>query len=709
MLDLPDRIHRLGELAGDLWWSWNPDARNVFRRLDYTLWRLTAHNPVKMLALVPRESLAKAITSSTWLGFYDRAVAGLDAARQSQATWWAKEHPGAEGTVAYFSAEFAVHQSLPIYAGGLGVLAGDHCKEASDLGVPLVGVGFMYPQGYFHQTFSADGWQDERYERMNWADAPVERALGADGQPCVTTVPLGDRTVQASVWRVRIGRVQLFLLDTALEENAEADRELSARLYGGGRDIRLQQEIVLGIGGVRALKLLGYKPSLYHLNEGHAAFVVLQRVHDLCEQGHDFESAMAEVRRTTAFTTHTPVAAGHDAFPFEMVDTHLAGLWDDLGPNREKLLQLGHFDRGDGPQFNMTALALRSAGSVNGVSQLHGEVTKQMWRSIWPEKPADKLPVRFVTNGVHVPTWLSADMARLLEKYLGNGWMDRHDDPAVCDRVLTIPDEELWATRSALRGYLFQFVRERARQRWTTEGGAASRVVAAGTMFDQATLTIGFARRFTSYKRPELLFADPDRLAKIVNAWGRPVQFVFAGKAHPADDGGKHHLQHIYHHALDPKFGGRIAVVDDYDLHVSHFLVQGCDVWMNNPRKPLEASGTSGMKAAINGTPHMSIGDGWWAEGFTGENGWLIEGEPHPGDDGAQDWADAQALYTLLEQQLVPAFYDRDAAGVPHRWLQVVKESIRTVLPRFSARRMVKEYAREMYGPALQSSVGASR
>ena len=709
MRELPDRIHRLSELAHDLWWSWNPDARSVFRALDYPLWRLTAHNPVKMLALASGETIAKAVTSADWLAGYDRAVASLDAARRSADTWWTREHPGLEGTIAYFSAEFAVHQSLPIYAGGLGVLAGDHCKEASDLGVPLVGVGFMYPQGYFHQKLSSDGWQEERYERLNWADAPVEPALMPDGRPCVTAVPLGDRTVLVSVWRVRVGRVKLLLLDTDLEENAPWDRELSARLYGGNRETRLQQEIVLGIGGVRALRLLGYEPSLFHLNEGHAAFVVLQRVHDLCARGYDFDAAMVEVRRTTAFTTHTPVAAGHDAFPFPMVEDHLAGLWGDMGPNRERFLQLGHHDNGAGPQFNMTALALRSAASVNGVSQLHGEVTKQMWRGIWPDRRADDLPVKFVTNGVHVPTWMSAEIRRLLEKYLGSDWIDRHDLQSVCDLVMGIPDDELWATRLSLRAFLFQFVRERARQRWTSEGGAPARVVAAGTMFNQGTLTIGFARRFTSYKRPELLFTDPDRLARIINAWGRPVQFVFAGKAHPADDAGKHHLQQIYRHALNPKFGGRIAVVDDYDLHVSHFLVQGCDVWMNNPRKPLEASGTSGMKAAINGTPHLSIGDGWWAEGFTGENGWLIEGTTHPDDPGAQDWADAQALYTLLEQQLVPAFYDRDANGIPRRWLQVVKQSIRTVLPRFSARRMVKEYAKDIYSPALQQVLSVER
>jgi glycogen phosphorylase len=706
--ELPNRIHRLNELANDLWWSWNRSARNVFRRLDYALWRQTAHNPVKMLSAISNDALARAVASTEWLHLYDEAIAGLDGARSAHNTWCAREHPPlAAASVAYFSAEFALHQSLPIYAGGLGVLAGDHCKEASDLGVPLVGVGFMYPQGYFHQAISPDGWQEERYERLNWEDAPIEPALTPDGKPCVTAVPLGDRTVLAAVWRVRAGRVTLNLLDTDLPENAPRDRELSARLYGGDRDTRLQQEIVLGIGGVRALKALGIGPALYHLNEGHAGFVVLQRIRDLCEQGHTFDAALAEVRRTTVFTTHTPVPAGHDAFSFGMVESHLAGLWGDLGENRSRFLDLGSHDNGAGPMFNMTALAMRSSASVNGVSHLHGEVTRQMWQGLWPGTAVQKVPVKSLTNGVHVPTWMSAEIARLLDTHLGPEWVERHDDPELSERVLAIPDEELWNARVALRTFLFQFVRERARLRWTTEGGAAARVVAAGTMFDQNALTIGYARRFTGYKRPELLFTDPQRLASIINKWGRPVQFVFAGKAHPADDIGKHHLQHIYHRALDPMFGGRIAVVDDYDLHVAHFLVQGCDVWLNNPRKPLEASGTSGMKAAINGTPHLSIGDGWWAEGFTGDNGWLIEGNANPDDHGAQDWADAQALYTLLEQQVVPAFYDRDASGIPHRWLQTVKQSIRTVLPRFSARRMVKEYVREMYVPAISKLEGA--
>jgi glycogen phosphorylase len=701
---IPERINRLEALARDLWWSWNPEARSLFRRLDYVVWRQTAHNPVRMLQLVTPDAFTRAVADPAWLSVYDRVVAArFDSVDEPRQTWCEANCPELKGkSIAYFSAEFALHQSLPIYAGGLGVLAGDHCKEASDLGVPLIGVGFMYPQGYFHQSLTSDGWQQEIYEKLNWTAAAIEPAMTGDGKPCITAVPLGTRTVLVAAWRVRVGRVTLYLLDTDLEENAPWDRELSARLYGGDRETRVQQEIILGIGGVRVLKAMGASPSAYHLNEGHAAFVVLQRIRDLCEAGSSFESALEEVRRSTVFTTHTPVPAGHDAFPFHLVETHLAGAWGDLGAHRERFLALGHYDNGSGPMFNMTALALRSSSAVNGVSQLHGEVTKQMWQSIWPGVPFASLPVRAITNGVHVPTWISSEIGALFERYLGPDWLESHDDPSFADRVMEIPDEELWAARQSLRAYLFNFIRERARNRWTQEHVSAARVVAAATMFDHNTLTLGFARRFTGYKRPELVFLDSDRLSKILTAPGRPVQIVFAGKAHPADDVGKHHLQRIYRRALDPLFGGRIGFVDDYDLHVAHYLVQGCDVWLNNPRKPLEASGTSGMKAAINGTPHMSIGDGWWAEGFGSENGWLIEGQADPNDHGAQDWADAQAIYSLIEDQLVPTFYDRDERGIPRRWLHVVKQSIRTVLPRFSARRMVKDYVRDMYLPAVR-------
>ncbi|PWT82314.1 MAG: alpha-glucan phosphorylase [Blastocatellia bacterium] len=700
---LPERISRLDELAVDLWWSWHADARSVFRRLDYSSWRATAHNPVRMLANVTVAKLEAAARNPEFLTAYDSAIEALDAARMAHNTWWTNRFPHLTNhSIAYFSAEFALHQSLPIYAGGLGVLAGDHCKEAGDLGVPLIGVGFMYPQGYFHQHVSAEGWQEESYERLNWADAPIEPATTLDGRPCITAVPLGDRSVLVAVWRVRMGRVKLYLLDTDLEENAPWDRELSARLYGGDRETRIQQEIVLGIGGVRALKALGCDPSVFHLNEGHAAFVVLQRIRDLIEQGSTFDDALTEIRGTTVFTTHTPVPAGHDAFPFHLVEKHLAGCWGTLGANRDKFLALGSHDAGAGEQFNMTALAMRSSSEVNAVSQLHRAVTRSMWGSIWPGLAEDDRPVGAITNGVHVSTWLANDLAHLFTRYLGSDWVDRHDDPGLWDGVVAIPDEELWQIRQALKRYLFTFVRERARQRWTEERVGIPRVVAAGTLLEPDALTLGFARRFTGYKRPELVFHDPERLARILNAPERPVQIIFAGKSHPADDIGKHHLQRVYKRALDPMFGGRVAFVDDYDLHVAHFLVQGCDVWLNTPRKPLEASGTSGMKAALNGAPHLSIGDGWWAEGYTGTNGWLIDGGVAGDNYDAIDAADANALYRLLEEEVVPAFYDRDDASVPRRWLTIVKEAIRSIAPRFSARRMVKEYVEIMYAPAAE-------
>ena len=701
-LPLPDRISRLGELAEDLWWTWNEGARNVFRRLDYPLWRATAHNPVRMLRVLPPEQLQAAATDRSFVALYDAATERLDRTRTATDTWWTRlgvDMPGR--TIAYFSAEFALHQSLPIYAGGLGVLAGDHLKEASDLGLPLVAVGFMYPQGYFHQKVSSEGWQEEIYEQLSWADAPVEPAVTADGQPCVIAVPLGERTVLVAVWRVRLGRSKLYLLDTDLEENAAWDRELSARLYGGDRETRVQQEIILGIGGVRALRALGSDPAVWHLNEGHAAFVVLQRIRELLEHGETFESALAEIRRTTVFTTHTPVPAGHDAFPFHLVETHLAGCWGSLGRHRNDFLALGHYDNGGGPRFNMTALAMRASGSVNAVSQLHGTVTREMWAPLWPDAAPDQRPITALTNGIHVCNWISTELSRLIDRYLGDKWRDDPDDPAVWDRVLEIPDHELWAVRLSLRNYLFAFIRERARQRWTQEQVSAARVVAAGTLLDPAALTLGFARRFTAYKRPELIFSDPDRLARILNAPKCPVQIIFAGKAHPADDGGKHHLQQVFKRAIDPAFGGRVAFVDDYDLHVAHFLIQGCDVWLNTPRKPLEASGTSGMKASLNGVPHLSIGDGWWAEGYTGTNGWLIDGRTAADDPEQADRADAEALYQLLEQEVVPTYYDRDARDIPHLWLRIVKDAIRSVAPRFSTRRMLKQYAERMYLPAI--------
>jgi starch phosphorylase len=699
---LPEPIRRLPELAIDTWWSWNYRARDLFRLLDYPVWRTTAHNPVRMLRLLSRERLERAASDPAFVALYDSVLQRLDAANAAKNTWWVRNYGDQPGRcIAYLSAEFAIHQSLPIYAGGLGVLAGDTCKEASDLGVPIVGVGFMYPQGYFHQHVTAEGWQEETYERLDWADAPIEPAYRPDGTPLVVAVPLAGRTVLASVWIVRAGRVRLYLLDTDLPENAPWDRELSARLYGGNQETRVQQETVLGFGGVRALHALGIEPGVWHLNEGHAAFVAVQRIRERLDHGDSFDAALEHVRRTTVFTTHTPVPAGHDAFPFHLVEAYLSGAWGSMGENRDQFLALGAYDNGGGMLFNMTALALRTAGSVNAVSVLHGEVSRKMWAPIWPDVPVDQVPLRAITNGVHASTWVSSDMSKLFEKRLGHDWRGRIDDQSFWDRILEVSDEELWEVRQALRGYLFYFIRERARNRWIEERASPPQVVAAGTLIDPDALTIGFARRFAEYKRPELIFSDPERLARILSADRRPVQIVFAGKSHPADDIGKHHLQRVYRRALDHAFNGRVAFVDDYDLHVAHFLVQGCDVWLNTPRRPMEASGTSGMKAAINGTPHLSIGDGWWAEAYNGSNGWLIDGRQQGADQGAADAADAEALYTMLEQQIVPTFYDRDAKGIPRAWLRVVKEAIRTVMPQFTTRRMVKQYVREMYAPAM--------
>jgi len=657
-----------------------------------------------MLHLTTKQQLRQAARDPAFIALYDAAIEGLGRALTSKESWWGRTHSGLPNRpIAYFSAEFALHQSLPIYAGGLGVLAGDHCKEASDLGIPLVGVGFMYPQGYFHQKINSEGQQEEVYEHLEWEHAPVEQVFTKDGKPCILSVPLGDRPVHVSLWCVRLGRVKIYLLDTSVKENVPADRELSARLYGGDRETRLKQEIILGIGGVRALRAMGYQPTVWHLNEGHTAFVALERIREMVDRGESFSAALEKVRRSTIFTTHTPVAAGHDVFDIDLVKSYLGGTLGNDGSYHDEFLRLGCYDNGPGPMFNMTALAIRSTNATNAVSQLHGRITLDMWSQLWPSVPEREKLLQTVTNGVHVPTWIAPDMARLFERYLAVNWKDENDAPNFWDGIALIPDEDLWAVREALRSYLIAFIRERARQLWTQKQLTAARVVAAGTLLDPAALTIGFARRFTDYKRPELIFYDTERLARILTAFRRPVQIVFAGKAHPLDHPGKHHLEKIFRRAIDPAFGGRIAFVEDYDLHVAHFLVQGCDVWLNTPRKPFEASGTSGMKASINGALHLSTGDGWWAEGYTGSNGWLIDGGVATDDPAAVDAADAEALYKLLEEEVVPAFYHRDVSKVPERWLQLVKEAIRTTMPRFSARRMVKQYAERMYASGFSA------
>ncbi len=703
----PARIGRLNELAYNLWWSWQPNASWLFQYLDKTVWELTNHNPVKFLRQISPARLEAAASDPAFLRHYDGIMMAFDRCLSAKGAWFIEKHPDLAGNaIAYFSAEFGLHVSLPIYSGGLGILAGDHCKEASDLGLPVVGVGFVYPQGYFQQRITSEGRQEASYERFDYSDAPMEPVITRDSEGGLLALNLDGRVIHIEVWRVRLGSVSIYLMATDVEENEPWDRELSARLYGGDQETRIRQEMVLGIGGVRMLERLGIRPVVFHANEGHASFLMLERIRGHVQNGMSFDEAAEFVRSTTIFTTHTPVPAGHDAFSFHLVEEHFHRYWDSLGLNREEFLALGsHPDGAGGANFNMTALALRLAGRHNGVSQMHGRVSRSMWHSMWPDLIEDDVPITSVTNGVHTPTWVAPEMDRLFSKYLGHDWRDHHDDPTLWERVHDIPDAELWSVHLQLKHKMLNFMRERLRRDWISEAAGPMRVLTGGTLLNPDALTIGFARRFATYKRALLIFRNVERLKKILHDEWRPVQFIFAGKAHPADALGRNLISEIYGLAREHGFGGRIAFVDNYDVHVAKHLVRGVDVWLNNPRLPLEASGTSGQKASLNGVPHLSILDGWWYEGYKGTNGWAIDASlPEGVSDEYRDGADADALYRTLEEEVVPLFFDRDSDGVPRRWIHLIKEAIRTVAPVFSARRMVKEYAVRMYVPAMMSA-----
>jgi starch phosphorylase len=703
-LSLPPRIARLDSLANNLWWSWHPRARDLFRALDYPLWKMTGHNPVKQLRDINPEKLKAAASDPAFLSLYDSVVSDFDADMSARDTWFATNYPTLmSDPIAYFSMEFAIHNSLPIYAGGLGILAGDICKEASDLGLPMVGVGFMYPQGYFLQRISPEGWQEEIYRHLDFREVPVE-PVSSDGELApLARVQLDDRTVHVSAWKVRVGRVDIYLLDTNIAQNSAQDRQLSARLYIADRELRIQQEIILGIGGVRVLRALGINPSVWHANEGHTAFMMLERVREEVEKGITFEEAVDRVRASTTFTTHTPVPAGHDTFSMRLVEKYFHKYWGLLGIDRNTFLELGQ-QVGDGQEaFNMTVLALTLAKHCNAVSRLHGQVTRKMWHVLWPDCREEDVPISHITNGIHVPTWIAPEMGRIYEKHLSPDWVKRHDDPSMWDRVMDIPDEEIWSVHLLLKRKRKAAILERAQKGWADGNVTAPQVLTMGALLDPDVLTIGFVRRFTEYKRPALIFYDVERLKKIVNDRWRPVQIVFAGKSHPADFPSKYLLHQVYTLAADRSFQGRIAFVEDYDMHMARYLVHGVDVWLNNPRRLREACGTSGMKAALNGVPHLSVLDGWWYEGYNGNNGWAIGEELGAQDSGDEDRVDAESLYRLLEEKIVPLYYDRDRSGVPHGWIRVAKEAIRSVVPVFCARRMLKEYTEKLYVKAAQA------
>jgi starch phosphorylase len=697
---LPARIEGLASLATNLAWSWNLDARALFRFIDEPLWHLTRHNPIDLLRRVDPERLASLAQDPDFLRRYDALAAWMEREGSADQTWFHRSHPETDrGTVAYFCAEFGLHNSVPIYSGGLGILAGDHCKAASDLGVPLVGVGLMYTKGYFDQHLGPDGWQEDKDERFDFSVTPLIPVYGPSNEPWLTSIQCFGRQVRVGAWKMMVGRVPLLLLDTNLEDNDPQDRELSSKLYGVGVDLRLKQEWILGVAGVRALRAAGFHPSVWHANEGHAAFMLVERLREYATQGVPHQEAVTRVRDASVFTTHTPVPAGHDHFDGGQVEQCVGNFWTEMGISRDEFFRLGQHPVDNHGQFHMTVLAMRLSRGVNGVSEVHGAVSRELWKELWPGRPAEQVPIGHITNGVHVGTWMAKPGLAMMERHLGAGWDVHASDPSFWDQVLTLDDAELWYMHQRLKYTLMNAMREDARQRFTTEWKDAASVVGAGTLLDPNALTIGFARRFATYKRADLIFRDPERLRRLlVNPW-RPVQIVFAGKAHPADQPGKELLQRVYKFTREPQFEGRVAFIEDYEMHVSHVLVQGVDVWLNLPRVPLEASGTSGMKAALNGVPQISSMDGWWAEGYDGTNGWAI---PTAGADQDPDAFDADQFYSLLEEKVIPRYYTRDERGIPVQWIESMRNAIRVAGSRFTARRMVQDYVEQYYVPAVR-------
>jgi starch phosphorylase len=700
---LPRRIAHLGRLAYNLWWTWQPEAQRMFRYLDHTLWEQVEHNPVRLLRQTHRKRLSVVSRDKRFLAIYDGVLAAFDAYLSAKPNGkrprtWFEQYDKAwdvrNGPVAYFSFEFGLHECLPMYAGGLGILAGDHMKEASDMGLPFVGVGFLYLQGYFRQRITEDGWQEAQYDTLDFEQLPLTQMQDADGNAITIPVDLPGRQIHLHIWKAQVGRVPLYLLDSDLAQNSPNDRSLTQRLYSPDPDTRIDQELLLGIGGVRALAKLNITPAVWHMNEGHPAFGTLERARMLVAGGKSFEEARHIISANTVFTTHTPVPAGNDKFPHWQIDRHLDGFWEPLGLTREQFLELGD----DHGQFGMTPLALRMSAKANGVSALHGEVARNMWRWMYPDQ---ETPIGHVTNGIHTQTWLARRMRTLFDKHLGADWVHRIDDATMWRKVMDIPNQEFWEVKKHLKRNLAAFMRDRARVKWQTHTQHPVQTVASGVLVDPNMLTIGFARRFATYKRASLVMRDIERLWKLVNTPGRPVQILFAGKSHPQDEPGKRLIQELYRTIKDATSAGRLVFIEDYDINVARFLVQGVDVWLNTPRRPYEASGTSGMKAALNGGLNLSILDGWWREACDGRNGWAIGTDEQYDNLDEQDAVDYESLFGVLENELIPLYYDVDENDISAEWLTRCKYAIATIAPQFSTRRMLGQYVRERYTPSL--------
>lgn len=705
---LPKPLFKLEALANNLYWSWEKDAVRLFRRMDPEIWEATGHNPIKLLGDISQDRLQKLANDSSFIAYLDEVNAGFEAYMKDTNTWYKKnykqfkQHP----IIAYFSMEFGITECIMNYSGGLGILSGDHMKSASDLDLPLVGVGLLYQEGYFQQYLNSDGWQQERYPINDFPNLPMSLETDKDGNVIKISVPLPGRSLYAQIWKVQVGRVALYLLDSNVPENALAeDRNLTDRLYGGDRRTRIRQEILMGIGGIRALEVLGLRPDICHMNEGHSAFLLLERIRQLMnERNLSFHQARQIAASALVFTIHTPVPAGLERFGFDLIDEHFSDYIKEVGITRDEFIDLARESMGDNELFSMSVMALKNSFGANGVAQLHGVVSRDMWQWVYPDLDTHEIPIDAITNGVHAKTWTAYEMGMVFDRYLGPEWREDASNPKVWEKVENIPDSELWKTHSRRRERLVGFARRRLRHQLENQGVSQTEVEEATEVLNPDILTIGFARRFATYKRATLIFSDLERLNKLLNDPDRPVQFLFAGKAHPHDNEGKKLIQKIYNISRMPEFRHRLVFLENYDMEVGRYLVQGVDVWLNNPRRPKEASGTSGMKVIYNGGLNCSILDGWWDEAYSTDTGWAIgNGELYSEDLlEFQDQIESQALYNVLEKDIIPLFYRRGRDGVPRQWITKVKSSMRILAPFFTTRRMVKEYAEHFYMPNYQ-------
>lgn len=700
---LPESLKGLTEVANNLFWSWNAEYVDLFKRIDPLGWKNCGHNPVKLLGSVPQQRLEELSKNEGFVYHLKSACEKLNTALKSP-RWFDQVYTDEKKPlIAYFSAEFGIHEAMPIYSGGLGILAGDHLKSASDLGVPLVGMGLMYQNGYFRQYLNADGWQQERYVENEFHNMSVELIRKKSKRPLTISVAFPHRNVHAQIWKAKVGRVDLYLLDTNIPENRPEDREITNALYGGDNIMRIKQEIVLGIGGYKALLAMKLEPTVCHMNEGHAAFLSLERIRKMRnDKGLSFEEAADATRPGNVFTVHTPVAAGCDEFEPEVMDEYFGHYFPKLGLNRTQFLSLGRFDAdNDDESFKMPVLAIKLSDYRNGVSALHGEVSREMWQGLWPDVDVDEVPIAHVTNGIHSKTWVSGELDSLFESYLGSNWSEDVANHELWKHLDQIPDEELWRIHQRCKEKLIGYARRRLKEQMGKRGASNTELVRAEEVLDPEVLTIGFARRFATYKRGNLLLSDVERLVKLLSDTERPVQFIFAGKSHPRDDSGKELIKEIFHFANSDLARRRVLFLEDYDMDVARFLVQGVDVWLNNPRRPLEASGTSGMKAAINGVLNLSVLDGWWCEGYGPERGWVIgNGETY--DDVAYgDKVECEALYNLIENEVAPLYYNScQNEKLPRGWIRWMKSCIKYCAPQFSTHRMVADYARKFYTPS---------